>query len=46
MSKVSVRFDEIKVQLMEDEEFKEEYDKLSPRYEVISQIIEARKTSV
>lgn len=37
------KLDDIKSKLMKDEEFKEEYDKLSPRYEVISQIIEARK---
>ncbi len=43
MSKVGVKFDDIKSKLMKDEEFKEEYDKLSPRYEVIFQIIEARK---
>ena len=29
--------------MMEDAEFQEEYDKLQPRYELISQIIEARK---
>ena len=39
-----VRFDDIKAQMMEDAEFQEEYDKLQPRYELISQIIEARKS--
>lgn len=43
MNKVGVSFDSIKAKLMMDEEFKEEYEKLRPRYEIISQIIEARK---
>lgn len=43
MSEAGVKLDDIKAQLMKDEEFREEYDKLKPRYEVISQIIEARK---
>ena len=43
MSKASVSFDSIKSQLMLDEEFKTEYDRLQPRYEIISQIINARK---
>lgn len=43
MSKESVSFDSIKNELMLDEEFKVEYDRLQPRYEVISQIIKARK---
>lgn len=43
MSKAGVSFDLVKNDLMKDEEFKKEYDKLQPRYEVISQIIEARK---
>jgi len=42
MSKASVSFDEILNQLMKDSEFKDEYDRLKPRYEVISSIIEAR----
>ena len=42
MSKTSVSFDEIKAELMEDEEFKAEYEKLRPRYEMIEQIIQAR----
>ncbi len=42
MSKTGVKFDVVKEQLMKDEEFKAEYEKLRPRYEVISQIIEAR----
>lgn len=43
MSKAGVPFDSIKSELMLDNEFKEEYDRLKPRYDVISQIIEARK---
>jgi DNA-binding XRE family transcriptional regulator len=39
-----VKFDDIKAQLMEDAAFEEEYNKLQPRYELISQIIEARKS--
>ena len=42
MNKAGIKFNEIKDQLMKDEEFKAEYEKLKPRYEVISQIIEAR----
>jgi DNA-binding XRE family transcriptional regulator len=43
MSKAGVSFESIKNDLMLDDEFKDEYEKLQPRYEVISQIIEARK---
>ncbi|CZQ96701.1 Hypothetical protein Tpal_2041 [Trichococcus palustris] len=39
-----VKFDDIKAQLMEDATFEDEYNKLQPRYELISQIIEARKS--
>ena len=42
MSKAGVKFAEIKNLLMKDEEFKSEYEKLKPRYDVISQIIEER----
>lgn len=51
MSKVNVKtksagvkFEDIKAEFMEDAEFEEEYNKLQPRYELISQIIEARKS--
>lgn len=44
MSKSGVKLEAIKEQLMMDEEFRLEYDKLKPRYEVISQFIEARNT--
>lgn len=43
MSKASVSFDVIKNELMQEEEFRSEYEKLQPRYEIISQIIDARK---
>mgnify|MGYP000326970667 CR=1 FL=1 len=42
MSKAGVKFSEVKELLMKDEEFKKEYEKLKPRYDIISQIIEAR----
>lgn len=42
MSKAGVKFDVIKEQLMKDSEFKTEYNKLRPRYEMISRIIEER----
>ena len=44
MSKASVSFDVAKNELMQDEEFRSEYEKLQPRYDIISQIIDARKT--
>ena len=42
MSKSKVKLSEVKELLMKDEQFKEEYEKLKPRYDVISQIIEER----
>ena len=42
MSKAGVKFSEIKALLMKDEEFKTEYEKLKPRYDSISQILEER----
>ena len=42
MSKAGVKFEDIKTKLMKDEEFKAEYEKLKLRYELISQIIDAR----
>lgn len=39
-----VKFDDIKAKLMEDTQFEDEYIKLQPRYELVSQIIEARKS--
>ena len=43
MSNVSITFDEMKSDLLKDNEFKTEYEKLKPRYEAIEQIIKARK---
>ena len=43
MSKASESFETIKNELMKDEEFKSEYERLKPRYDIISQIINARK---
>lgn len=45
MNNPSVSFEKIKQNLLIDEDFKEEYEKLQPRYDVISQIIKARKES-
>ena len=42
MSKAGIPHSEIKEKLMKDEEFKREYEKLKPRYDLISQIIEVR----
>lgn len=43
MSKVGISFEEMKTDMLKDEEFKMEYEKLKPRYEAIEQIIRARK---
>lgn len=43
MSKASISLDKLKEELQQDEKFCEEYEKLRPRYEIISQIIETRK---
>lgn len=43
MNKAGVSFDTIKNDLMVDIEFQQEYEELRPRYEIITQIIEARK---
>lgn len=42
MRKAGVKFEDIKIRLMKDNEFKAEYEKLKPRYELIAQIIDAR----
>ena len=42
MSKAGVKFSEVKELLMKDDEFKSEYERLKPRYDVISQIVEER----
>ena len=43
MSKASISLDKLKEELQQDEKICEEYEKLRPRYEIISQIIETRK---
>lgn len=43
MKKVGISFEEMKIDMLKDEEFKAEYEKLKPRYEAIEQIIRARK---
>lgn len=43
MSKAGVSFEEVKTELLQEEEFREEYEKLRPRYEAIEQIVKARK---
>ncbi|MBD5522730.1 MAG: helix-turn-helix transcriptional regulator [Lachnospiraceae bacterium] len=43
MNRTGISFDEMKKDMLEDEEFKTEYEKLKPRYEAIEQIIMARK---
>lgn len=43
MSRAGVPFESVKAELMQDNEFREEYERLKPRYEIISQIIEIRK---
>ena len=42
MSKAGAKFSDVREFLMMDEEFRSEYEKLKPRYDVISQIIEER----
>lgn len=44
MSRAGVPFEQIQSELFDDEEFRKEYERLRPRYEVIDQIIEARKS--
>jgi len=42
VTRAGAKFAEVKELLMKDEEFRREYQMLKPRYEVISQLIEAR----
>ena len=42
MSKAGAKFEEVHNRLMKDEEFKMEYERLKPRYEIIAQIINTR----
>lgn len=43
MSKAGVPYQKVKTDILLNEEVQIEYDELRPRYEIISQIIEARK---
>ncbi len=43
MSRAGISFEEMKADMLKDEEFRIEYEKLKPRYEAIEQIIRARK---
>ncbi|MEG2821281.1 MAG: helix-turn-helix transcriptional regulator [Lachnospiraceae bacterium] len=43
MNKVGISFEQIKADMLKDEEFKLEYEKLQPRYDAIEQIIKTRK---
>jgi DNA-binding XRE family transcriptional regulator len=42
MSKAGVKLEDIQIRLMKDDEFKNEFEKLKPRYELIAQIIDVR----
>jgi DNA-binding XRE family transcriptional regulator len=42
MSQAGAKFSDVENRLMMDNEFKVEYEKLKPRYELIAQIIDAR----
>lgn len=42
MNKTSISMESLKEKLLQDEDFKEEYEKLRPRYELISLIIKTR----
>jgi len=42
MSKAGVKLEDINARLMNDDEFKTEFEKLKPRYELIAQIVDAR----
>lgn len=43
MGKAGVSFEDMKADLMKDQEFKLYYEKLRPRYEAIEQLISARE---
>lgn len=43
MNKAGISFEAMKEDMLKDEVFKAEYEKLKPRYGVIEQIIRARK---
>lgn len=43
MKRSGISFEEMKADMLKDETFKLEYEKLKPRYDAIEQIIRARK---
>ena len=43
MSKAGVSATDVRAVLMKDEEFKQEYERLQPRYALIAQLINARQ---
>ena len=43
MNKTGIPFEQMKEDMLKDEEFRLEYEKLRPRYEAIAQIVAARK---
>ncbi len=43
MNRAGISFEEMKEEMLKDEAFKAEYEKLKPRYEAVEQIIRARK---
>lgn len=44
MSKASVSGYEIRALLMQDEEYKNEYERLKPRYDLIAQIVNSSRS--
>lgn len=42
MNRTSISMDNLRERLFQDEEFKKEYEKLEPRYELVSLIIKTR----
>ena len=42
MSRAGVKFEEVHNRLIKDDEFKAEFEKLKPRYDLIAQIIDVR----
>ncbi len=43
MNRAGISFEEMKEEMLKDEAFEAEYEKLKPRYEAVEQIIRARK---
>jgi ribosome-binding protein aMBF1 (putative translation factor) len=42
VSRAGIKFSKVREELMKEEEFNAEYEKLKPRYDLLSQIIDAR----